>query len=263
MKLKIIFRACDKVFCAHEVGRPFASDKQKIIEACFKSLINSLQGFDYEVIVIGDELSERSHAFFNRYKQVEVKNLKLGGSANSIIAALDEGLKFNDEDWVYFCEDDYLHQPHFMKYTEEFIHNKDRYLQLESRAGNKTKWLTGDLNELPLFIHPSDYPDNYLPRNGYMSLLFLSKYCHWRQIQSTTHTFMTQGKNLKRYEKYIRESGVRCDDAYLSRRIYGKNWLKGKALCVSPMPGLAAHLTDNVMSPFVNWEEVFNNNSVL
>lgn len=257
MKIRVIFRACDKVFCSHDVDRPFTHDKRQIIKTCFKSLIAALNGYDYTIDVIGDDLSRDLVNFFSSCENTNVMDLHLGSASASITAALDKGLQYDDEDWIYMCEDDYLHAPHFMQYLSEFIENKNTYFQLTSRKRNRTKWLTGDLTKLPLFIHPSDYPDSYLPRNSYASLLFLSKYCHWRQIQFTTHTFMTQARNLRKYEKYIRESGVRHDDAYLSRRIYGRYWLRGKALCVSPIPGLSAHLTDGVMSPFVDWEPLF------
>lgn len=254
MKFRVIFRACDKVFCTHNVGRPFAKDKKELIQVCFHSLVKNLSSIDYTIDVIGDQLSDEMVTFFQGYRQVIVHNLNLGNAGKSIVAALDKGLGYADDDWVYFCEDDYLHSRNFGLYLAEFIHNKDKYLQLQSRKGNRTKWLAGEVSELPLFIHPSDYPDSYLPRNSYMSLLFLSKYCHWVQRQTTTHTFITQVSSLKKYEGIIRESGVRHDDAFLSRKTYGKNWLRGnKALCLSPIPGLSAHLTDDVMSPYVDW----------
>jgi hypothetical protein len=242
------------------MGRPFTKDKQTIIEVSFHSLLQSLMGYDYSVQVIGDELSERSLKFFNSYPHVTVKNLRLGHAKESIIAALNQALQFDDDDWVYTCEDDYLHTPHFMKYLSEFIENKDRYLALKSRKGNRTRRFTGNLTTKPLFIYPADYPDRYQPRDIYFSLLFLSKHCHWRQITNTTHSFVAQTKTLKKFEKQIRESGLQYSDGYLSRKVYGKNWLLGKALCVSPIPGLTTHLTEGVMSPFVDWESCFNSN---
>ncbi len=90
--------------------------------------------------------------------------------------------------------------------------------------------------------------------------MFLSKYCHWRQITNTTHTFIAQTKTLKKFEKEIRKSARQYSDAYLSLKVYGKNYLAGKALCVCPIPGLSTHLTEGVMSPFVDWQFYFNAN---
>jgi hypothetical protein len=253
MTFRIVFRACDKVFSDHKIGRPFTNSKQAILEVSFNSLLQSLSGYDYSVDVIGDTLSERSIHFFNSYEHVTVHNMTLGCAKKSMIAAINQSLQFDEEDWVYNCEDDYLHAPHFMSYLTEFIENKNLYLALKSRKGNRTRRFTGDLTTKPLFIYPADYPDRYQARNTYFSLLFLSKHCHWRQISNTTHTFITQTKILRTFKEEI----IEYDDAYLSRKVYGRNWLRGKALCVSPIPGLTTHLTEGVMSPFVDWESYF------
>ena len=61
-------------------------------------------------------------------------------------------------------------------------------------------------------------------------------------------------KTLRRFEIYINESAILPSDSILSEKVYGRLWFKNKALCVSPIPGLSTHMTDGVMTPFVDWE---------
>ena len=45
------------------------------------------------------------------------------------------------------------------------------------------KMLFLEVEKKPLFIHPADYPDRYHPDRSRFSLLFITKYNHWRQIR--------------------------------------------------------------------------------
>jgi hypothetical protein len=66
--------------------------------ASFNSLIGSLRDYNYTIDIIGDELSQEFVDFFLKTPHVTVHNLELGHADKSIIAALDKGLEFNDDD---------------------------------------------------------------------------------------------------------------------------------------------------------------------
>jgi len=259
-KYNILFRACDKIESVHKVKRPFGLSKIDVIKVCFYSMYQALQGQQYSFVVIGDDLSPDLLDFFAKFSDVLVDNALLGSAAKSLQKQIDIALKTSDEEWVYMCEDDYLHVPHAFKYLSEFIENKQQYLQTSGDKKNYMNRLIGDLSKTPVIIHTPDYPDRYNPPWRRLSFIFLSKHCHWRQISNTTHTFLLQSKTIKRFEKYIKASAVGPSDSKLSEKVYGRIFFKNRALCVSPVHGLSTHMTEGVMTPLVDWQTVCQDN---
>lgn len=256
----ILFRACDKVESVHKAKRPFGLNKKEVIKASFYSMYESLQGYNYDFTIIGDDLSDELLEFFNSFDDVKVDNQKLGSAAASLQKQIDIALSLPDETWVYMAEDDYLHTSYAFKYLDEFISNRESILKTSRKKKNYMNFLIGDLSQKSLIIHTPDYPDRYKPAWKRHSFVFLSKYCHWRQVSNTTHTFMLEVKTLKRFEKYIKASAVGPSDSKLSEKVYGRILFKNRALCVSPILGLSTHMTVNVMTPLVDWESICNEN---
>lgn len=252
----ILFRACDKVESVHKAKRPFGLNKKDTIKASFFSMYESLEGYEYTFTIIGDDLSQDLLDFFKNFTDVVVDNEKLGSAAASLQKQIDLALKLPNEDWIYMVEDDYLHTTFSFEYLDEFILNKDKILKTSRKKKNYMNFIVGDLSQKPLIIHTPDYPDRYDPPWKRHSYIFLSKYCHWRQISNTTHTFLLEVKTLKRFEKYIKASAVGPSDSKLSQYVYGKLLLWNKALCVSPVLGLSTHMTEGVMTPFVDWKSI-------
>ena len=120
--------------------------------------------------------------------------------------------------------------------------------------------IIGDLSRTPLIIHTPDYPDRYDPPWKRLSFIFLSKYCHWRQISNTTHTFLLQSSTVKQFEQHIKASAVGPSDSKLSGKVYGRILFKNKALCVSPIKGVSTHMTEGVMTPLVDWQSICQDN---
>jgi len=256
MKYHILFRACDKIESVHNAKRPFGLSKQEVIKVSFYSLYESLRGENFTFTIIGDNLSKDLLDFFNNFKDLEIINLKLGSAANSLKYQLSLVSDIPEEDWVYLCEDDYLHTPYSFKYISEFVLNKETYTKTSRKKKNYMNYLIGNLSKLPLVIYPPDYPDRYQPPWKRLSFVFLSKYCHWRQITNTTHSFLIQSRDLKKFKKIIDRSALGPSDSVLSERLYGRIFFKKKVLCVSPIRGLSTHLTEGVMTPFVDWENI-------
>ncbi|MBI3259683.1 MAG: hypothetical protein HYZ54_09445 [Ignavibacteriae bacterium] len=250
----IIFRTCDVVHSLHNAPRPFGLDKRTLIKICFISLFEAVQGYNYTIYVLGDKLSDEMKGFFARFP-VNVINGSWGND-ESIRQSFLLADRVKDEDWVYFCEDDYLHKPETFKYITDLIENRNE------NFGYKPRRLSLELlvnpSKKPLIIHLPDYPDRYQPRYRRFSLIFLSSYCHWRQITNTTFSFFTEGKTFRKFRKIFEKSVKNADDGYLSRRLYGGLLLFGKALCISPIHGLSTHMHEGVMTPSVDWEEIYN-----
>jgi hypothetical protein len=254
-KYNVIFRTCDSVQ-ALRGARPFGLDKRTLIQICFLSLHGALRGFPHRIHVLGDKLSPEIEEFFGAYAErdssITISNGDYGND-ESIRQSISLALSFPDDEWVYFCEDDYLHQPYTFVRIDELIRNRSEALLF--RPGRRfMRLLFRNIEQKPLFIHPTDYPDRYDPGHRQFSLIFMTKSCHWRQISSTTFTFLGEVKSLKKYERHLRESATGARDDHLSRHLFSHVVFRGRGLCVSPIPGLATHMTDGVMTPFVDWE---------
>lgn len=259
-KYKILFRACDKVESVHSASRVFGLNKIQTIKVSFYSLHQALQGSQFQFIIVGDDLSAELIDFFKKFKNVLVDNEKLGSAAKSLQKQIDLALSSPSEEWIYMCEDDYLHLPHSFIYISEFILNKEKYLKTSHKKKNYINRVIGDLSKIPLIIHPPDYPDRYEPSWKRLSFIFLSKYCHWRQISNTTHTFLIQSGTIKRFEREIKASAIGPSDSKLSEKVYGRIFFRNKAICLSPITGLSTHMTEGVMTPLIDWKVILKNN---
>lgn len=256
IKYQVLFRACDKVESVHNALRPFGLNKLQTIKVSFYSIYKSLPYDDYKFTIIGDDLSKELLKFFNNFRDLIIINESHGSAAKSLQKQIELSLKIPNDEWVYMCEDDYLHSPHAFEYISEFIINKKKYVKTSGRKKNFMNKIIGDLQDIPLIIHCPDYPDRYDPPWKRQSFIFLSKYCHWRQISNTTHTFLLQSKTIKKFEKQIKASAIKPSDSVLSKGVYGRQFFKNKALCVSPILGLSTHMTKGVMTPLINWEKI-------
>ncbi len=255
----VIFRACDTVFSVNKTARPFELDKTTLIQICFLSLIEALEPVEYTIYILGDKLSNKLQEFFKQFPVI-LTNQEMGVH-ESKRRSFEIALTYPDSEWVYFCEDDYLHRPETFIFIDQLIYNRDIFLATQPRP-LAHRFLTGlfkktDLPQKPLIIHPADYPDRYYPGQRRFSLLFLSAACHWRQISNTTHTLVTQVSTVRKWFGIFERSSYPPGDTLLSRRLYARQSFYGKALCLSPVPGLATHMHQGVMTPLVNWEPLY------
>ena len=98
VKYNILLRACDKVESVHHVKRPFNLNKLQTIKVSFYSLYKSLQGSQYQITIIGDDLSSELLDFFMIFNDVIVNNSILGSAAKSLQKQIDLALSIpNDE----------------------------------------------------------------------------------------------------------------------------------------------------------------------
>lgn len=251
-RFHIVFRTCDVVHSVHNAPRPFGLDKRLLIKICFLSLVRSLDGSPYRITVIGDRLSEEMLAFFASFK-VELIRGEFGND-KSILRSVQIACESDMDEWVYLCEDDYLHVPQAFTFIADLISRRDDYLRM--RKAIRLRRGSERFRGVPLVIHPADYPDRYRRHERRFSLLFLSKFCHWRQISNTTFTIIAEAATFRRFRSAFETSASGARDGYLSKKLYGSHLFGQKALCVSPIPGLATHMHTETMTPLVDWASV-------
>lgn len=262
-KINVVFRSCDAVTAVHHAPRPFDLDKKTLIKVCFKSLHNALQGYNYHIVVLGDNLSPEMKAFFLTFDVELIEGVF--GNDNSIRETVKIAQRFNDEEWVYFCEDDYLHTPDAIEKIVTLIKEKDTILPATIKFRRRLRKREITLLSIPRFfskpnivISPTDYPDRYSLEYAARDFIFHTSNSHWRQIYNTTFTFLMQAKDVKRKKNILLNAAHRANDMYLSKKLYGKSFFADKLLCVSPLPGLATHMHTQTMTPLINWEQLVN-----
>jgi hypothetical protein len=253
----VIFRTCDAIQ-ALRGKRPFGLDKRTLIKDCFTSLHDSLSAFSHSIHILGDKLSPELLAYFEGWQKIDPSITISNGSYGndeSLRQSLQRAFERPDSDWIYLCEDDYLHTPQAFERINELIMNRDTVLAYKPRR-SFMKWFLGDLTKKPLVIHPADYPDRYRTDQKTLSFLFMTPQSHWRQIANTTFTILAQGSTFRRYRKDLWKSTEGANDDYLSHYVLERLPYRDRALCVSPIPGLATHMHEDVMTPLVDWESI-------
>ncbi len=241
MKYKIIYRVCDVVNSLHrgldgsDNPRPDGMSKKDVIKTCAKSIKDSIQNLDHDVFIIGDRVSNETWNFVNDlFKPKFSKNFeeKLG-DGNSLIECSKIAMQQNEDDLLYFVEDDYLHDSeNFAKKIESF---------LKSSTGISAPW----------FIHPTDYPDQY--RNPKRSFIIQTETGYWREVSSTTHTFLCLKRNYNLFVDFFRKCHEQDGNDGALSSIFGEH-----ALCFSPLPGIATHLHKGTYSNYVDWKSLLD-----
>lgn len=251
-RLHVIFRACDLVLAVNGAPRPFGFDKRTLVQVCFDSLVQALQAVPHTLTVLGDKLSPEITAFFESYPGIRLLHGSFGNEA-SVRETFRLADDLPDEDWVYFCEDDYLHVPQTFEVIQDFIRNGRRCsMQYRPRIRSFASFIDPGARDLVIF--PPDYPDRYLGKNRRFSFVFHGERWHWRQISNVTFTFMLKLSTFRRFRKLLEFSATGANDAHLSRRMFGRYHFFGRAMGVSPMPALSTHMHLTTMSPVVDWE---------
>jgi len=275
-KYNVIFRACDVVNAVNNNPRPFNLSKNQLIKVCFLSLLDALRGVDYIIIVLGDKLSEDMVNFFESQKV----DLRLGNFGND--ASIRETIKIAntlpDDEWIYFCEDDFLHVADCFQKLDKLIeafnsifplnitfdtlHTKNKlyyalkWAKLFFNDNFRSLSFTSFYGKKDLVIFLPDYPDRYIPKYRRHSLIVQTKDHHWRQVQSVTFTFLMQSAAVKKHYDLFMKASNKANDKMLSNKLFGNYGLFAPAVAFSPMPGLSTHMHRDTMTELVDWETI-------
>ena len=229
--MKIIYRISD---AGYKKEKPEYIDNEKC-------LANATKVFkDAEWSIIADNVSKETSGMIEKYKSKDhIRYASEGNGAATFNLALDEALTYNDDDIVYFIENDYLHKPNSKKILEEGI-----------KLG---------ASFVALYDHPDKYLDPSKGGNPYCegaaedTRVYLTNSCHWKITNSTTMTFAAKVSTLKRVEPILRKhtSTTHPNDfhMFLELREQGE-------LLITPLPGYATHGETKWLSPLTDWSKV-------
>ena len=228
--MKIIYRISDAGY--NKVKPDYINN-----EACLKNAIQVFKDADW--LVIADNVSEPTKKMIQKYieEDSDVEYVSVGHGAGTFNLALDEALKLDDDEIVYFIENDYLHTP-------------DAQAVLEDAFASFN----------PPFVALYDHPDKYLdPSKGgnpYCqggaedTRVYLSNLSHWKITNSTTMTFAAKVKTLKETEPILREftKGTHPNDFPMFLELRKQN-----RILITPIPGKATHGETAWLSPLEDW----------
>lgn len=154
-----------------------------------------------------------------------------GSNLASWHAAIDYALKANiqDTDFIYFLENDYLHQ---YGWLEKFFELCESGIMFDY---------------VSLYDHRDKY--FYSMYSDLVSKIFSAPSHHWRTTPSTCGSFL------------VRRNTFSEDAAYWVRDVQDhfqfQDLLEHKRrLLVSPIPGLSTHCMEGYLSPSIEWEKL-------
>jgi hypothetical protein len=180
--MKIIYRISDTGY--NKIKPDYINN-----EACLKNALEVFPWNEYDWSIIADNISEETNDMIQKYiPRNYIDYVSVGNGAGTFNLALDEALTYDDNEIVYFIENDYLHKL-----------GADKILKEGFNVG---------YSYVALYDHPDKYIDGANPLvedGGEVTRVMISKSCHWKITNSTTMTFASQVKTLKEDESILRE----------------------------------------------------------
>ena len=230
MKLHIFYRLSDK---GNRKNKPDYIN----LENCFKNFCSVFS--DCNIIVVADNIEESTYNFLSSHISKERIHLTKLGNSGSFRYALDNAISnFDDEDIIYFVEDDYVHIPD----SNNILLEGFKYADYVS-----------------LYDHPDKYtieptPNPFVSGGGENTKVFVTDSVHWKLTNSTCMTFATKVKTLKEDRNIIIQNltGIIPSDFKMFIMLYRDK----KRKLVTPIPGCATHGQNPWLAKLVNWEEV-------
>ncbi|HHJ10234.1 MAG TPA: hypothetical protein ENK25_05005 [Bacteroidetes bacterium] len=211
-------------------------------EKCFQNLKNTIVNDNRVKLTLVYDNAEGplERHFISTEKHYEIVEFTGGDDSRSLYNLLHYIIEQDipDEDIVYVLEDDYVHRKGWVDIMLEGFNHTD------------AKYVT-------LYDHRDKY---FLHRyRNLKSKIVFSPSVHWRYVPSTTNTWSTKFKTLKKHfkihEKFCKSrKGIARDNAKF-------NYLtKNNFFLISPIPAYSTHAETPFLSPVIDWEKVINEN---
>jgi hypothetical protein len=208
-------------------------------ENCLKNFVkNFLNNDTNDIIILADNVCESTFNMIKSYvPENKIVQCKKGSGAQTFNVVLDMALKLNDEEIVYFVENDYVHRPNSKKILEEGFEVGSSFVCLYDHPDK--------------YLNATDGGNPQVENGGEYTQVFLSKSCHWKLTNSTTMTFATKVKTLRVNEPILRKwTNKTYPEDY---KMFLELREMGYAL-ISPIPSYSTHGDLPWMAPLINWE---------
>ena len=231
--IRIFQRHCNFSTNSEHKPRPEWFDREKLFNHFMLTLFDDryINKVDYTAFHDNGNGDISNHFLSNR--DVNIISKKGGNDAQSFLNLLNYVIEqnYDDDDIIYFLEDDYLHQDGWVDILLEGF-----------------EYIGADY--YTLYDHPDKY---YLPMyENLQSKIIATPSVHWRTTPSTTNTYACKFKTLKQhFDIHVQY----CDLQAKWTKDHDKFthlWNIGSNL-VSCIPGYSTHVEENMFSPTINW----------
>jgi hypothetical protein len=204
-------------------------------------LANATKVFkDADWLVIADNVSEPTENMIRKYVAEDLtKWVSVGHGAGTFNLALDEALTYDDDEIIYFIENDYLHKPESQQILEEGFELGASFVALYDHPDK--------------YLDPSKGGNPYCVGGAEDTRVYLTDSCHWKITNSTTMTFAAKVSTLKQYEDTLRSftNGTHPNDFQMFLHLRDQG-----GLLITSIPGYATHGETAWLSPLTDWKNV-------
>jgi hypothetical protein len=238
--IHIISRHCHISNLSLNKPRPAFFSREKCLQNLI-SVTNNKEHVKIHYLFDGSPDNLKNH-YLSKYI-TNITYLNSGTGAKSFLDALAyaKQLKCNQEDIIYFIEDDYLHTTNWDELLlEGFSISDNIWISLYDHGDKYVQHLSKEIRPM------------YKMYENYTSKITYVNNTYWRTAISTTDTFAIKYKDIITYEKVLTHfSSMAHHSLDHDRGIYLNN--QGFGLW-TPMPGASTHMEIHYMSPIINWE---------
>ncbi len=204
-------------------------------------LANATKEFDDSIwSVIADNVSSDTNDMIQKYVTRDcILYTEKGNGAATFNLALDEALTYDDDEIVYFIENDYLHKPGSEEIIKEAFELGAAFVSLYDHPDK--------------YIGPNKGGNAYCEGGAEDTRVYKTDSVHWKITNSTTMTFASKVSTLKRVEPILRKwtAGVHPDDFQMFLDLRSQN-----ELLITPIPGYSTHGETAWLSPLTDWDKI-------
>jgi hypothetical protein len=217
-----------------KVKPSYVYDKQSM----FLHFINVFKSHD--IYVFADNVGEDFYTFMTEnYIPSKIFRLSLGNGA-SFMYSLDFAIKnFDDNEKLYFAEDDYIYTPNAPKIIEEGL--------------SITDYSTGYDHPDKYINHSEGGPNPFIYDGGETTRVVITNSSHWKYTNSCCMTFATTVKTMKDDYSVFR-SNIHSD-FYIFRALVTKK----ERRIASCIPSVCTHGETDWLAKLIDWDEIYNN----
>jgi hypothetical protein len=194
----------------------------------------------YDIHIIADNCSEPTMNMIKKYiDPINIEKVSVGHGAGTFNLALDKALKWEDDEIVYFVENDYLHKQGSPNILKEGFDLRTSFAALYDHPDK--------------YLDPSHGGNPYCEGGAEDTRVYLTNSCHWKITNSITMTFASKVSTLKRVEPILRKHtiGTHPNDFSMFLELREIN-----ELLVTPLPGYSTHGETAWLSPLFNWGNI-------
>lgn len=207
-------------------------------EHCLKNFVSVFMYKD--IHIIADNCCNNTIDMIKKYISKNIHVVSLGNGAATFNVALDMALQHNnDNEIIYFVENDYLHLPKSDIILREGL---DLHFSFVSLYDHPDK-----------YKEPKDGGNPYCGGRAEDTRVYLTNSCHWKMTNSTTMTFAAKKSTLKRTENILRKwtNSNHPHDFQMFLELK-----ENKEFLITSIPGYATHGEAMWLSPLVNWNTI-------